>query len=116
MAIVWPFDMYLWIAIIVAVPASATIYWIFAMLQYKDEKESISFGTSLSQILQILVYQGNLYLLWQSSLTDWQTNWFTTNKWRDKGKDRGKKGGKDSVGDEGKESKGNCFRPVRFGL
>ena len=62
MAIVWPFDMYLWIAIIVAVPASATIYWIFAMLQCKDGKESISFGTSLSQILQILVYQGNLYL------------------------------------------------------
>ena len=58
MAIVWPFDMHLWIALIVAVPATAAVYWIFAMLQCSDEIENISIGTSVSQVLQILVYQG----------------------------------------------------------
>ena len=54
----WPFDMHLWIALIVAVPTTAAVYWIFAMFQCSDEIENISIGTSVSQVLQILVYQG----------------------------------------------------------
>ena len=69
LAILWPFDIYLWLALIAAVPTTAAVYWIFALLHYKGVNENISIGTSLSQVLQILVVS--------SGSIRWPSYWHT---------------------------------------
>ena len=74
MAVLWPFDIYLWIALIAAVPTTAAVHWLFSMFHFKDGIKSVSIGASLFQVLKVLVITSG-GIRWPSS---WHTRFIMT--------------------------------------
>ena len=58
MAILWPFQKIVWVAIVATVPFFALIYWMFSKTQQKGRKSKLSFGAVLQEVSQMLVMQG----------------------------------------------------------
>ena len=61
MAIAWPFEMKLWIALLVTVPAICMIYYFFSKVDKKGFEKDFNFGKAALEATQILVNQGMMH-------------------------------------------------------
>ena len=59
--IVWPYELKLWIALLVSVSAFSVIYFSFSKLDKRGFKRGFDFGKAMLEASQILVYQGMIH-------------------------------------------------------
>ena len=57
-AIFWPYEINVWISVVVTLPTFALLYWIITKISNTGFRRSMTFGRAASQIGQILVNQG----------------------------------------------------------
>ena len=58
LAIVWPYETKLWVALLVTLPAICMIYYSYSKLDKRGFEKSFNFGKAALEASQILVYQG----------------------------------------------------------
>ena len=61
MAIVWPYDTKLWIALLVTLPAICMIYYSYSKLDKRGFEKSFNFGKAVLEAIQILGCQGMIH-------------------------------------------------------
>ena len=61
MAILWPYEMKLWIALLVTLPAICMIYYSYSKFDKKGFEKSFNFAKAALEASQILVYQGMIH-------------------------------------------------------
>ena len=58
MAILWPYQTFVWITMAVSVPFFSLIFWTFLNLQNEGRGKKLAFGIVLQEVSQMLVMQG----------------------------------------------------------